>query len=62
MGLASMPSLQRQDSLGPPPPPSSREVRTTLALTCPPGPHLPASAAVKETCVWFTDNYEQARK
>lgn len=21
-----------------------------------------ASAAVKETCAWFTDNYEEARK
>ena len=34
------------------------EVSAVLALT---PPHL-HSAAVRETCAWFTDNYEQARK
>ena len=34
------------------------EVSAVLALT----PHHLHSAAVRETCAWFTDNYEQARK
>ncbi|XP_070320521.1 GDP-L-fucose synthase isoform X4 [Odocoileus virginianus] len=61
---SQMGSLRRQPvmpSCGPTCPISSSHP-SSRALTCPPGPHLPTSAAVKETCVWFTDNYEQARK
>lgn len=47
-GLWSSPVLQRR-SVQPQPSPAS---------TC----LLPTSAAVKETCAWFTQNYEQARK
>lgn len=47
-------------SLVPPPSTPPMEISAALALTCL-LPHLP-SAAVKETCAWFTDNYEQARK
>lgn len=54
-GLASVTSPQRQDSLGPHLP--FGEVRD-----CPGSSPARLSAAVKETCAWFTDNYEQARK
>lgn len=50
---------QRGDFPVPGTPPTSSHVALALPAH---GPHLPASAAVKETCAWFTDNYEQARK
>lgn len=41
-------------------PPTLPPLELRAALPSPAAPHPPA--AVKETCAWFSDNYEQARK